>query len=433
MAKRKRERGVGTLAVILDQFPSASETFILREMVALERRGFVLAPLALRRADGCVHAEAQELGARTVYRTRALSGGCLWRQVVAAVKYPLGYASGVALAVRYALRQPRAARDLVVGLLAAGEFAAQLRRPQRVEHVHAQFCSTPATVGMLLAEMLNVTFSMSGHARDIFTGESVLLDQKLAEAEFAAVCTRHGQERLERVHRIAAGDKVHLIHHGIDPSQFVPPLERPAGPRMVLSVGRLVEKKGFDILLRAAALARSRGAEFELHLVGEGPEREDLERLASGLGLREVVVFRGALTQDELRPLYADASVFALASVVTADGDRDGIPNVLIEALAMGVPTVATATGGITELVEDEVTGLVAPPGDAQALAECLERALYDEELRERVRAAGRERVVLEFDVSRNTEALAELLGRHVQPRPPAPNETAEASAAADD
>lgn len=417
MSRRSREREAGTLAIIVDQFPCTSETFVLREMLELERRGFALAPLALRPRGERVHADAEALAAKTLYRSRALSGRCLWRQLVAMVRYPLGYASGLALAARNGLRQPRAARDLVVGLLAAGDFAAQLKRRQRVEHIHAQFCGTPATTGMLLAEMLNVTFSIAGHARDIFTNESVLLDEKLAEAEFVVVCTRHGQERLQRAHRIAAQDKVHLVHHGLDLSRFVPPLQRPAGVRKVLSVGRLVEKKGFSILLRAAALARSRGAEFELHLVGEGPERDDLERLASGLGLRDAVVFRGELTQEELRELYTEASVFALASVVTADGDRDGIPNVLIEALAMGVPTVATATGGIPELVEDEVTGLLAQPGDAQDLSERLERALYDEELRDRVRVAGRERVALEFDVSRNTEALAALLERHVQPR----------------
>jgi glycosyltransferase involved in cell wall biosynthesis len=417
VAKRKQRDETGTLAVILDQFPSTSETFILREMAELERRGFVLAPLALRRGEATVHAEAEALAGRTTYRARPLSGPCLWRQLVAMLRYPLGYGSGVALVARNALRSPGATRELLVALLAAGEYASALRRPQRVTHVHAQFCSMPATVGILLAEILNVTFSMSCHARDIFTRESVLVGPKLAEAEFAAVCTRHGLERLERLQRIAAGDKLHLIYHGIDPSQFVPPRLRPEGPRKVLSVGRLVEKKGYSILLQAAALARARGAEFELHLVGEGPEREDLERLASGLGLRDTAVFHGALTQEQLMPIYAGADVFALASVVTADGDRDGIPNVLIEALAMGIPTVATTTGGIPELIEDGVTGLLAQPGDAQGLSERLEQALYDQELRARLKAAGRERVLLDFDISRNTGALAALLGKYVQPR----------------
>jgi glycosyltransferase involved in cell wall biosynthesis len=129
------------------------------------------------------------------------------------------------------------------------------------------------------------------------------------------------------------------------------------------------------------------------------------------------VVFHRALTQEQLLPLYVTADVFALASVVTADGDRDGIPNVLIEALAMGIPTVATTTGGIPELIEDGVTGLLAPPGDAQGLSERLEQALYDQELRVRLRTAGRERVLVDFDISRNTEALAALLGKYVQPR----------------
>jgi len=255
---------------------------------------------------------------------------------------------------------------------------------------------------------------MSCHARDIFTAEGQLVGEKLAEAEFATVCTRHGLERLQRQYQLAAGGNLHLVYHGVDPSRFMHSLERPKGPAVVLAVGRMVPKKGFDILLRAAALARSHGAEFELHFVGDGPEREDLERLASGLGLRDQTVFHGRLTQEELLPLYEGAAALACASIVTEDGDRDGIPNVLLEALAMGVPVVATTTGGIPEVIEHEKTGLLARPGDPAALAEQLERILYDEELRERVRKAGRERIILDFDITRNIDRLVALLHKYV-------------------
>jgi len=275
----------------------------------------------------------------------------------------------------------------------------------------------PATVGLLLAEILGTTFSLSCHARDLFTRESILLGRKLHDAEFAAVCTRHGLERLEHEHRLAAGGKVHLIYHGLDPGRFMRPLQTEPrnGPPIVLSVGRLVEKKGYDILLRAAAIARSRGAEFELHIVGEGPQRGDLERLAAGLGLREAVVFDGRMTQEELLPLYRQAHAFAIACIVTRDGDRDGLPNVLLEALAMGIPTVATSTGGIPELIAHEETGLLAQPGDPNDLAAQLERIIYDEDLRAHVSKAGRERIVLDFDSARNIGQLAALLGRYAR------------------
>ena len=407
----------GKLGVVVGEFPSTSETFILRELLALEQAGFDLLILALRRPDEEPHADAIRLMDRCVWAAPRASVRSLGRQLLALLRHPAGYLSAVMFVLTNALRQRRALRELVGGLLCAGDLAAS-GSSRGLAHIHAQFCSRPATVGLLLAEMLGVTFSMSCHARDIFTSEGQLVGEKLAEAEFATVCTRHGLERLQRQYQLAAGGNLHLVYHGVDPSRFMPPLERPT-ERLVLAVGRMVPKKGFDILLRAAALARSHGAEFQLHFVGDGPEREDLERLASGLGLRDQTVFHGRLTQEELLPLYQRASALVCASIVTEDGDRDGIPNVILEALAMGVPVVATTTGGIPEVIEHEKTGLLAPPGDPAALAEQLERVLYDEELCERVRRAGRERIILEFDISRNIDRLVALLEKYVPRRQP--------------
>ncbi|MCE5217443.1 glycosyltransferase family 4 protein [bacterium] len=410
--RHRRKPGTGRLGVVVGEFPSTSETFILREMLELEKRGFDVVPVALScPVEEETHADATDLISRTLYAPKGLSVGLLLRQFVALIRYPAGYGSALALALTRGLRQVRSLREFVSSLLIAGSLAASAAG-RSISHVHAQFCTKPSTVGLMLAEILGVTFSMSCHARDIFTGDAVLLGEKLGAAEFTAVCTQHGLERLQRVHPLQTRERLHLLYHGIDPTRFMPPLERHEGPPMVLAVGRLVEKKGFDILLRAAALARSRGAQFELHFVGDGPEREDLERLASGLGLRDAVVFHGRMTQEELMPLYEQARAFAIASIVTADGDRDGIPNVLLEALAMGVPTVATNTGGIPELIEHEETGLLAKPGDPADLSEQLERILYDEELRDRVRKAGRERVALDFDITRNIDGLITLLDK---------------------
>ena len=416
MRRIRRGRARGMLGVVLGQFPSTSETFILREMRQLERCGFPIVPLSLLPAEeGQVHADAADLGGRTLYRSRLLTGTSFLRQMQAFLRYPTGYAGAVLYVLRHALGTPSAARELLSSLITAADFAAQLPRKTSLAHVHAQFCSVPATVGLVLAELLSITFSMSCHARDIFTGESRLMDLKLSEAEFAAVCTEHGRDRLRRTHPLTAGEKVQLIHHGLDLSEFMPPLQRPEEPIIVLSVGRLVPKKGFDILLRAAALAKAQGTEFELHIVGDGPEKDDLNRLAGGLGLRDSVVFHGRLTLQQVIPLYETAHAFAMASVVTEDGDRDGIPNVLIEALAMGVPTVATKTGGIPEIIIDEQTGLLAQPGSPGDLAEKLERILSDSQLRETVRKEGRRKVSIDFDIARNIERLAALLGRYME------------------
>lgn len=415
--RHRRKVGSDRLGIVVGQFPCTSETFILREMFELQQRGFDLAILSLSMADGeSEHSEATALAPATVYRPRPGSALSLLQQLGALCRYPAGYASALFFVLRHSFASPGNARELLNSLLAAGSFAARAPGRKRLGHVHAQFCSIPATVGMLLAEMMGITFSISCHARDLFTRESILMATKLTEAEFTAVCTEHGLARLRRQYPLVAGDNIHLVHHGIAPERFPPPTEPAAGPTCVLSVGRLIEKKGFGILLRAAALARADGAQFVLEIVGDGPEREDIERLAAGLGLREVVILHGRLTQDELLPIYARAHAFVLASVVAGDGDRDGIPNVLLEAMAMGVPVLATTAGGIPELVQHEVTGLLSQPGDVADLADQLQRIVYDEDLRARVRQAAREKVLAQFDISRNVEQLAALFAQYVSP-----------------
>ncbi|NSW58294.1 MAG: glycosyltransferase [Armatimonadetes bacterium] len=414
---RRRRRRTGNLGVVLGEFPSISETFILREMLELERRGFRLTLLALEQPSEEPHADTAAFEDRTFHRPRPLSFRSLISQAIAFMRFPGGYISALSFVTKHGLRHRGALRELVSSLLAAGYFATRVPRSERPVHVHAQFASAPATTGLLLAEIIGVTFSMSAHARDIFTNESILLGVKLSEAEFTAVCTQHGFERLQRQNPLTVGDRLHLIHHGVDITRFIPRPEPREKPPLVISVGRLVPKKGMDILLRAAAIARSNGAEFRLEIVGDGPEREDLERLTAGLGLRDVVKFHGTLTQEQLAPVFARAHAFALACIVTEDGDRDGIPNALIEALALGVPAVATSVGGIPELIEHEQTGLLARPGHVGELAACLERIIYDDELRATVSNHGRGKVEREFDIARNIEDLAALLRRYVAPR----------------
>ncbi len=380
-------------------------------MVALPQHGFDVVPLSLERpTERIVHAEATELAKRTLYPPPLFSLRSALAQLVAAIRHPAGYLSAVQIVVARSVRTPGEARQLVSSLLVAGYFAVKLGRS--VRHIHAHFATKPTTVAWLLAEISGCGYSISCHARDIFTSEAMALATKIAQAEFVTVCTDYGRQRLLREHRLVAEGKLHLIYHGIDVNRFLsaprPPSERP----VILSVGRLVEKKGYPFLLHAASLLRSRGIEFRLVIVGEGPERQDLLRMSAGLGLQDTVEFVGALPQERLINLYSDADVFALASVVATDGDRDGLPNVLLEALAMGIPTVASDISAIPELLEPHKTGLLATPGDARDLADKLEMALYDEEFRERVSVLGRERVCRYFDINRNVSALAELFSQ---------------------
>ena len=398
------------IAYVLDEFPSLSELFILREMQGLrERHELRLAPVALRRGR---HREAysqaaEEMVEEGVFRPSRHWG--LWLlPALVALRWPGGYLSALGLVVRQGFRRPALLRELVSALLSAGYFA--LRLPRSLRHVHANFASMPSTVGLLLAEIRGTGFSFSAHARDLFTEEAHFLDLKLPEAEFVTVCTAYGRDTLLRRHPLASGGKVHLVYHGVDVSHYSPVSPSRSALPVILSVGRLVEKKGFPILLRAAGILRARGIEFRLVIIGEGPERADLPRLATGLGVAEVTEFRGAQTGEQVRQAYAEAEVFVLASVVASDQDRDGLPNVLLEALACGVPAVATRVSAIPELIEPEETGLLAKPGDPEDFAEQLERMLFDDELRATVSRLGRERVVQHFRLERSVAHMAELL-----------------------
>lgn len=406
---RKTDREAAPLVYVLGEFPSVSETFILREMVALEQMGFRIIPLAMQRGDEeKMHEEARGLAARTLHRPRPGSRKSVLGLLKTALQRPFGLLAATLLVLRHTLLAPRLARELVSGLLTAAYFAARLRG-RDARQIHAHFASYPATVGLLLAEITGGGFSLACHARDLFTDESILLSRKLQEADFIVVCTRYGVERLQRLHSLTSSDKLHLIRHGVEASRLLaqPRVAHPLP--LVLSVGRLVEKKGFRFLLQAAAIVAGKGLHFELVIVGDGPERDELQRLAAGLGLREKVIFTGVLSQEELAEVYRRAEAFCLASVVASDGDRDGLPNVIIEAMAYGVPVVASNLGAIPEAVRHEETGLLAPPGSAGELAEQLERVLRDESLRQRLVQNGRRLVEEEFDLQRNTVQLGTL------------------------
>lgn len=409
MSRRERSRDK-RLVYVLGRFPSLSETFILREMRELEERGLKLCVMSLGPGDQTVHADARELARRTAYRPRPLSLRMILVLLLAPLLHPFGYFGTWLHVLALCLRRPSAAGELVRSQLAAAAFACALRG-RRVAHVHAHFASMPATVGMLLAQMLDTTFSISAHARDLFTDETRLLDYKLREAEFVTVCTRYGLEHLRRQYPVASSERLHLAYHGIDVVEHMPRLGdvRSDEPPLIISVGRLVEKKGYPILLRAAAILRRRGVDFELHIVGSGPDEADLRSQAHGLALDDCVHFHGPMPHEQLVPLFSTAALFVLACVVASDGDRDGLPNVFLEALAMGIPAVGTRVSAIPELIEHEQTGLLATPGDPDDLADQMERLLFDEQLRAQVIEQGRLAVVAKFDVKQNVAAMAKL------------------------
>jgi glycosyltransferase involved in cell wall biosynthesis len=412
------------IAYVLGQFPSVSETFILREIRALQTLGFNITILSMQPGAELIHNSARPLLQHTRYRPSSMSWASVSALFRAVLHKPFGYLSALGMALSHAIREPGAIRELISAFAAACYFVVTVR-PGQMRHIHAHFATYPSTVGLLLAEMLGVGFSMSCHARDIFTDEARVMRAKLAGAEFISVCTNYGADRLQRQHAMLNSGKLKVIRHGIDFTEFVPGSHRDYRVPLILSVGRLIEKKGFPILLRAAAIIASEGIDFELAIIGEGPQREELEQLINGLALTTKVHLPGEQSEDEMMAVYRMADLFALTPIVAEDGDRDGLPNVIIEAMAADIPVVATNVGAIGELVVHEETGLLAQPGNVQQIAQYIEHALVDRQLRSRLVANARYSVERHYDITRNAGQLGSIFAELLKLRqwPPIPGE----------
>ena len=418
------------IAYILNGFPRLSETFIANEIYLLERMGLKLRLYSVKReGEPQAHAVVGRIRSSLLYLPDAtsLSGTTLaaWlarnlpaffaAQVAVARRRPLRYAAtlcaAVAMCWRYRASTFKPRKVYIKEFLQAGHIAAEIDARGATAHLHGHFCHGVANIAWFVSRLTGIPFSFTAHAKDIYQSElnpKDLLERKLAAARFVATCTEANARVLKG--RCSDANIVHTIYHGLDIDYFSPAGGMPEPLPLVLSVGRFVEKKGFAYLVEACARLRGRGLAFKCIIVGEqGAAYEPLRRLVAERALEDTVELHGPVTQEELREIYRRARVFALPCQVMDDGDRDGIPNVLAEAMAMGVPVVSTRISGIPELVDDGVHGLLVQSRDAEALATALERVLVDPALRARLSEAGRRRICERFDSRRTTVALRDL------------------------
>jgi glycosyltransferase involved in cell wall biosynthesis len=267
-------------------------------------------------------------------------------------------------------------------------------------------------VALFASELTGLPFSFTAHAKDIYTSEADQLARKIAKARFVVTCTRYNADHLSRIaRRAAASTPIHTIYHGIDVDFFsFGATPRPQTPCRILSVGRLVAKKGYDDLIDALTILDRAGLDFEFIHIGSGDMEGEIRRLIRLRNLEHRVRLLGTLTHDEVLAHYRQAHCVALACRVAEDGDRDGIPNVLIEAMAVGVPVVSTRVSAIPELVEDGVTGTLVEPRRPEAMARALARVLTDRTDRIETLRRARQKVEREFDQKRCVMRLHELL-----------------------
>ena len=312
----------------------------------------------------------------------------------------------------YLLTRPHPSlRDRLMTVLhfLEGVYAAHLLRGQEVDHLHAHFADRAATVTLVASRMLRIPYSLAIHAGGDIYVHPVLLPAKVAEARFIISCTRYNVDYLKQ-QGIPGLDKALVIHHGLDFEHYPAAIQQPTP--ILLAVGQLVEKKGFEYLIRACQQLRDEGREFVCRLIGPGPEGPRLQALVDQLDLHDRVTLCGAMPHDDVIAEYGQATVFVLPCIRGKDGDLDGIPNVLLEAMAARVPVVSTPVSAIPELVQDEVNGLLVPPNDHQALAVTLARLLDDAPLRKHLGDEGWRTVVEHFDLERNVRAVYDVFTR---------------------
>jgi len=280
--------------------------------------------------------------------------------------------------------------------------------PKDATRLHAHFLHTPASATYYAHLITGLRWSCSAHAKDIWTSPDWDKREKLATLDWLVTCTRDGYEHLREIAAPADKDKINLVYHGLDFERFPePPLHRRdlKGPLRILSVGRAVPKKGFADLLQALALL-PREAEWRFHHVGGGPLLDNLKSLAETLQISKYITWQGSAPQETVLEAYHEADIFVLASCIAEDGDRDGLPNVLMEAQSQKVAVVATNLAGIAELVVPGETGLLVPPGAPENLSGALLRLMRDPVLRLRLAEAGYERVRNEFALERGIDDL---------------------------
>ena len=403
-----------SIAVILKGYPRLSETFIAQELLGLERRGLRLNLISLRQpTERTVHPVHREIKAPILYLPEYV-----WRaplRVLRAWRHARRL-PGYRAARRQWLRDwrrdptPNRGRRFAQACVLAHEL------PQGVAHLHTHFLHTPASVARYAALMTGLGWSCSAHAKDIWTIPEWEKREKLAHMRWLVTCTKAGAEHLRRL--APHPEHVDLVYHGLDFARLPPaPASRPArdgsdpdDPVILLSVGRLVAKKGYDVLIDALTLLPAT-LNWRLVHIGGGKLKRRMRRRAARAGIAQRIQWLGAQPQEEVLRHYRAADLFVLASRIAADGDRDGLPNVLMEAASQGLACVATRAGAIAEIVVDDTTGLLVPPEDPAALAETLASLIAAPERRAALGRAAELRVRREFGHDGGIDRVAQRLG----------------------
>lgn len=401
------------LAYLTNYFPSLTETFIYREVLELQRRGYVINVYSLRKPNrNDISREAGGLYDNTRYLLPIAILSLCKCHLKFVLTRPLFYVKALCKMLTGTHKSPR---GRIRSLMHFGEgvVLADVMLNDGITHIHSHYASQSTSVARVIHLLTELPYSFTGHAHDIWH-DQLLLPEKLAEAKFVVTCSEFGRQWLIKQGKRDVSAKVHVVYHGLDTRSFTPPDKEERMKNLILCVGRLDEIKGLPYLITACAILRDNNFDFECVIVGEGPMRSELENLVASCRLKDRVMLIGALPQEEIITRYQTAWVFALPCVTVDDGRQDGLPNVLMEAMASGLPVITTNCTAQKELIENGRNGLLISPRQPAELADAIMELCDNTKLREQFCREARRKMENIFDNQRTIEPLLGLFARFV-------------------
>ena len=398
------------IAYLAPEIPALSATFVYNEILVLEEKGFEILPLSVHvPASIAKEKDVEAIRRKTRYLYREIDANLLIDNAGALLKSPIRYLRTLGTALSDALSVglfSRTGRGILYRFLVASRVVGLLKG-EGCSHLHAHFAHIPTDIAMYASRLSGVPFSFTSHANDLFE-RGWLLKEKVARSLFAATISDHNRRFL--ADQGADERKIHIVRCGVDSRAFTPREEKPLGsPPKIGALGRMVEKKGFDVLIRACGILKNKGVPLQVEIAGDGTMLEALRELVLSLDLSTTVSFPGPLSHDEVPVWLKGLDLFALPCRKDGHGDMDGVPVVLMEAMLSGIPVVSTRLSGIPELIEDEQTGCLADPDDPEGFASAISQVLSDAPLRRQLRKNATEKVRSEFDLSKNVAKLSNL------------------------
>jgi glycosyltransferase involved in cell wall biosynthesis len=387
-----------TIAYILAEFPSQTETFILKEALFINE-SIPLYIIALKKGNSLRNNRVYSIfGDKLIYIPQWRS----WKILLHAVlNVGVLYREITFAGFKNSLRQMK--------VLLIASFVSEKITNLPIQHIHAHFANYPTDVAMMISRLSSLPFSFTAHANDIYVNP-VALPEKIRKATFVTTCTEYNKNRLDVMTTPAASGKIHLVYHGVDTNYWKFHQLKPVGnPVCILTIGRLVEKKGMIYLLETVSILLKKGVAVQLHIVGKGIEEQQLKCFCRKFGLEQSVVFMGWQSPIQIKDLYVHSDIFVLPSVVAPDGDMDGIPNVILEAMSVGMPVISTPVSGIPEVIQNGFNGLLVPERDSKQLANAVFILISDMQLRSALVENAYKTILEKFDSNQCNQLLTNL------------------------